>query len=196
MLKNLTYIEWIENIGVFFGYICVVLTAIENIWCWPTGIISVFAYIIFYYKLKLYANMVLHVVYLVACLMGWYQWLHVRPDNSTLQISYTKKKHFLPLTVVTLLMFLIVGIVTATFTNDVMPFEDSLLMALSLTAQWMMNNKLIECWLIWIVTDVIYTVMHYQMGNYKTTSLYAVYVVTATIAYYLWKRSIRKTTTR
>jgi len=32
--------EFIELTAVVFGFICVVLTIRQNIWCWPTGLVQ------------------------------------------------------------------------------------------------------------------------------------------------------------
>ena len=52
---------WIEAIGVVFGLICVWLTVRQNIWCWSTGLVQVALYILIFYCVKLYSDLVLHV---------------------------------------------------------------------------------------------------------------------------------------
>ncbi len=192
MFDHLTYIDYIEITGVVFGFICVILTAIENIWCWPTGIVSVIAYIYFYYHQTLYVNVFLHIFFLVACVIGWYQWLYGGENKTKLLVTATNKKHLWKLAAITLGMFLIFGVLSDYVSNDKLPYLDALLASMSFTAQWMMNHKLAECWIIWIVTDIIYAGMHFQMHNYPSFLLYVSYIITATSAYYLWKRSIKK----
>ncbi len=192
MLSNLTFIDYIELTGVVFGFICVVLTAKENIWCWPTGIISVVAYIYFYYEQTLYVNVLLHIFFLVACVVGWYQWLYGGKGSTKLQTSRIKKKHLWKLAVITLAMFLFTGVLSDYITNDKLPYVDALLASMSFTAQWMMNSKWVECWIVWLVTDVVYTGMHIYIEKYPTALLYASYVIIAAIAYKMWLQSSKK----
>lgn len=188
-------ISYIEITGVVFGFLCVWLTAIENIWCWPTGIISVIAYIYFYYEQTLYLNVLLHVFFLAASIAGWYQWLYGGKDKTKLEISHINPKHIWKLIVLTFVLFIFLGVLSDYSTNDKLPYIDALLTSMSFTAQGMMNFKFVECWLVWLATDTIYAVMHFQMKNYPSFLLYASYIITATVAYYLWKRSIKNAET-
>lgn len=182
----------IEVTGAVFGLLSVILTAKENIWCWPTGIISVLAYILFYYQQTLYASMLLQVFFLFACIQGWYQWLYGGENKTRLRISRTHKKHFWILAGITLFFFVLMGVLSDFYTNDKMPYLDALLTSMSFTAQWMMNNKLIECWPLWIVIDILYAGMHYKMKTYPSFILYVSYIVTASAAYYMWIQSFKR----
>jgi nicotinamide mononucleotide transporter len=189
MPYNLSYIE---VVGVVFGLICVILTAKESIWCWPTGIISVVFYGYFYYQQTLYVNVLLHIFYLAACIVGWYQWLYGGKNSTELKIVRTTKKHLLELSIVTLFMFVFLGIISSKITNNKMPYTDALLASMSFTAQWMMNKKLAENWWVWISVDAIYSIVHFQNQNYPSFLMYSAYVIIASIGYYLWIQSIKK----
>ena len=65
----------LEFIGVIFGIACVVLNAMENIWGWPTGLVSVAIYIFIFLDAKLYADFVLNIFFFVTGVYGWYYWL-------------------------------------------------------------------------------------------------------------------------
>jgi len=61
-----------EVVGVVFGFIAVWLTVRESLWCWPTGLVYVAAFVIVFHQARLYANMGLQVVYGILCVYGWY----------------------------------------------------------------------------------------------------------------------------
>lgn len=186
-------LNYIETIGAVFGIISVILTAKESLWCWPTGIVSVILYGIFYYQQTLYASMYLQVVYLIYCVIGWYQWLYGGTNKTRLLVSKTKVKHLWQLAAITLIMFLVMGFLFDKKSDDDQPYMDSFVTALSFVAQWMMNNKLLESWLLWILADVFYAIMHLQRENYPSFLMYVVLVISAVVGYYLWKKSIKKT---
>jgi nicotinamide mononucleotide transporter len=183
--------SYIEIAGALFGFICVLLSAKENIWCWPTGIVSVVLYGIFYYQQTLYASMYLQIFFLVFCILGWYQWLYGGENKTILKISNTPKKHLWKLIAITLGMFVVMGFIFDTESNDELPYLDSLVTAMSFTAQWMMNNKYTESWLLWIVTDIIYSVMHFQLHNFPSFLMYVSYVISASAGYYLWRKTLK-----
>ncbi len=185
-------LSYIEVVGVFFGIVCVILTAKESLWCWPTGIISVIFYGIFYYQQTLYVNVLLHIFYFIACIIGWHKWLYGGENKTELKIAHTTKKHLLELGIITVFMFIFSGMISSKITNDKMPYTDALLASMSFTAQWMMNKKLAENWWVWILVDAIYSVVHFQNHNYPSFLMYSAYVIIASIGYYLWMKSLKK----
>jgi nicotinamide mononucleotide transporter len=42
--------DYYEIFAVVFGLVSVLLTVRENIWCWPTGIVSVSLYVVVFYN--------------------------------------------------------------------------------------------------------------------------------------------------
>jgi nicotinamide mononucleotide transporter len=186
-------LNYIETIGAIFGIILVVLTARESLWCWPTGIVSVVLYGFFYYQQTLYASMYLQVFYLISCIVGWYQWLYGGNNKTRLQVSKTKANHLWQLVAITVFMFLVMGLLFDKKSNDDQPYLDSFVTALSFVAQWMMNHKLLESWFLWIIADVVYAIMHLQRENYPSFLMYVILVVSAVVGYFMWKKSIKKT---
>jgi nicotinamide mononucleotide transporter len=78
---------WIEAIAVVFGLVCVLLTIRQSIWCWPTGLVQVALYIFIFYRVRLYSKLVLHVIYVLLLVCGWYHWLHGGRDQGKLEVS-------------------------------------------------------------------------------------------------------------
>src|SRR6478609_3629214 len=65
-----------EIIGTISGLAGVWLAARQNFWTWPVGLVSVVAYTIFFFQIKLYADMGLQVFFAGASLYGWDEWLY------------------------------------------------------------------------------------------------------------------------
>src|SRR4051794_17797311 len=64
----------LEKIAVAFGLANVVLTVLQNIWCWPVGVVMVSLYIYIFFEAKLYSDAALNVFFLVMQFYGWYHW--------------------------------------------------------------------------------------------------------------------------
>ncbi|MER3523203.1 MAG: hypothetical protein C4326_03850 [Ignavibacteria bacterium] len=77
----------LELIGVLFGLLTVYDSMKQNILTWPTGIVSVSAFGILFYSIKLYADMCLQVFFLWSCIQGWYFWQHNGKQRTPLTIS-------------------------------------------------------------------------------------------------------------
>lgn len=69
------------------GLLCVWLTIVRNIWCWPTGLIQVILYIFIFYRVRLYSDLILQVIYVFMQLYGWRHWLRGGRDRSELPVS-------------------------------------------------------------------------------------------------------------
>ncbi|MCE6983890.1 nicotinamide riboside transporter PnuC, partial [Pseudomonas frederiksbergensis] len=69
----------LELFAAVLGVIAVWLTAKQNPWCWPIGLVMVLLYTWVFYDVKLYSDMLLQLVYAVLQLYGWWQW--TRPDS-------------------------------------------------------------------------------------------------------------------
>ena len=80
-------VDPIEVAAAAFGIASVYLSARQNVWNWPLGIINVALYIIVFYGAKLYADMGLQAVYVVLAAYGWWHWLHGGANHGTLPVS-------------------------------------------------------------------------------------------------------------
>ena len=68
----------IELVATVFGIAGVVLTVRRNVLCWPVGLVQVGLYLWVFYEAKLYSDVLLHAVYVVLCLYGWWAWTRRR----------------------------------------------------------------------------------------------------------------------
>ena len=72
--------------------------------------------------------------------------------------------------------------------NDAAPFLDGLTTVLSLCAQWLLNQKRIENWLVWIAADVLYVWLYLQRRLYLTAALYFVFILMCVAGLTRWRR--------
>ncbi|HJU67334.1 MAG TPA: nicotinamide riboside transporter PnuC [Gemmatimonadaceae bacterium] len=181
----------IEVTAAAFGIASVYLSARQNVWNWPLGIINVALYIYVFYNAKLYADMGLQAVYVVLAAYGWWHWLHGGANRGTLRVSRMPTREIILLGVA-----FVVGTATLTTflaraTDASLPFADSALTAASLVAQYMMTRKYVECWLVWIVADVAYVAMFIYKSLWPTAGLYLVFAVLAVVGWRQWRASLR-----
>lgn len=183
---------WIEAIAVVFGLICVWLTIRQNIWCWPTGLIQVALYIVIFYRVKLYSDLILHVIYVVMQLYGWHHWLNGGGNRNALAITVLGIHARLVWPVIALLGTLGWGYFMATFTNAAVPYGDAFTTIASLIAQWLMARKRLESWFFWISVDVVAIGIYWHKGLQLTSGLYAIFLVLATLGWFTWRKSLRE----
>jgi nicotinamide mononucleotide transporter len=185
-------IDPIEAAAVAFGIASVFLSARQNVWNWPLGIVNVALYIIVFYEAKLYADMGLQAVYVVLAAYGWWHWLHGGANHGTLRVSRVPVRE----TIVLALAFAVGTAALSSFlaraTDASLPLADSALTAASLVAQYMMTRKYVECWLVWIAADVAYVAMFIYKSLWLTAGLYLVFCVLAVAGWRHWRASLRE----
>ena len=187
-----------EALGFTTGVLCVWMTAVEDVWNFPIGIVNSAFYIVIFYRSALYADFGLFVLYIVLGLHGWYLWLyggrHRRaegpsPDETgtVLRVERADRTDLLNSAAV-----LAAGLPLWAFlrhVNGFAPFMDALLTVASIVAQLMLNRKRLENWLVWIAADVLYVGLYAYKELYLTAVLYAIYLALAVGGYRTWKRS-------
>src|SRR5918999_797650 len=162
----------IEVIAAVFGAASVYLSAHQNVWNWPLGIINVTLYIFVFYEAKLYADMGLQAVYIVLAAYGWWHWLHGGTNRGTLRVSRVPTREIILLTLAFVAGTATLATLLARLTDASLPLADSALTAASLVAQYMMTRKHVECWLVWLAADVAYVAVFIHQSLWPTVGLY------------------------
>jgi nicotinamide mononucleotide transporter len=179
-----------EAAAALITLVSIWLTARENIWCWPTGVVSVVMYFWIFWEAKLYANAWLQVIYLFLCLLGWYEWLHGGKHREELRVSRTPAWGWILTIVFGVAVTALVGWTMKRYTNASMPYSDAATTAFSVAAEAMTTQKWIENWLLWIVIDGVTTWMLLVQKLYASTLLYASFIALAVFGWIEWRKSL------
>lgn len=182
----------LEIAAVVFTLANVWLAVKQNIWTWPTGIASVILYGIVFYHSRIYSNAALQIVYLALSIHGWYEWLHGGADHGELHVRKTTVRQWAGCIGAAIVLTAVIFWMLRWANHATFPFWDALTTALSLVGQWMMNEKLLENWLVWLLVDIIYVPM-FAFGHLVATAvLYGVFCVLAIRGYIEWKQSLAR----
>jgi nicotinamide mononucleotide transporter len=184
--------HYIEIFGALTGLLYIYFSIKENILLWPTGIISSAVYIYVFFNSKFYADMSLQVYYLIISIYGWILWAKgsQKDTDDNLPITKTPKKIYFTLFLITLALFIVIGIILDKATDSPLPYWDSFTTSLSITATWMLAKKYIEQWHIWIIVDSVSAALYIYKGLYPTVILFIVFTTMAVVGYLQWKKSL------
>lgn len=180
----------LELVGVVTGVLYVVLNIRQQIWCWPVGLVSVTAYLVVFYDVRLYADMGLQAVYIVLSVYGWYYWLHGGAAHEAAPVRRVTRSEAAALAAVGVLATVALGFGLARYTDADLPYWDATTTVWSLVAQWLTSKKILENWPVWIAVDTLYVGIYVYKGLYLTAGLFAAYLILAVTGYFAWKKTL------
>lgn len=196
--------SYLEFFGVVFGLLAVALSAKANIWSWPIGVVNVVLAFFFYYQIQLYPDMVLQVFFCVTNLIGWWRWANPRPEEENrkreLKVSKMKFSQFILIAFIGLIGTYFFGylasnlhawIPTLFSLPSSFPYADSFILVMSIVTTFLMIQKKIECWVLWIIIDVIATVLYFVKGAKFYSVEYLVLTLLAAFGLWHWIKEYR-----
>lgn len=169
----------------------VYLAAREKMINFLFGAVGVLLYFFIFYQAKLYADMMLQLVFFSLQFHGAYHWYFKKGTAQTPVVSLLNRAgigEMIQLSVATMLLFCVLAYILKNYTDSTTVMIDALTTAMSLTAQWMLNRKILETWIVWIVIDVISIEMYAIKSLHITTVLMFIYLGLAILGYSRWRK--------
>lgn len=190
-------IERYELLGLIFGLMAVWYLIKESVLTWPAGILYVLVSFVVFWRIQLYGDLLLHVVFLVLNIYGWYFWIFGKHENEEdLPITVYGFKQNMFILLMTLLGIFAFGYflenihrIWPHIPKAALPYWDSTTSMLSVTGIWLMTKKKIENWYYWFAVDVLASGIYFYKGIYFYSFLYGVYIAMAVAGYLAWRKS-------
>ena len=212
----------LEFIAALFGVISVFYARKENILVFPTGIISTAIYVYLLSQWSLYGDLIINIYYTLMSIYGWYMWHKVMgEDNHHISISRTNMIDkfkaigiFIFTSVFVIIVYRYYNVmpnqldftesvsyawqnITSGNLNDfrvATPFLDTFTTGIFFAAMWLMANKKLESWTLWIIGDVVSIPLYFVKGYGFTGIQYAIFLVIAVMGYAEWRNQIKQKT--
>lgn len=178
-----------ETLGFVTGLICVLLVVRENPWNFPIGIANNLVFLILFFEARLFADAGLQIVYAILGVHGWHAWLRGGAKRTRLHVSQVPGR----IAVLSLPIFIAgaaVLVLALRALSGAAPVLDSSTTMLSLVAQYWLNRKYLENWILWMIADLIYIYLYVTRGLYLTAALYAVFFVLCCMGWRQWKKTL------
>ena len=210
----------LEFMAALFGVISVFYARKENILVFPTGIISTVIYVYLLSQWSLYGDLIINIYYTLMSIYGWYQWHKVVGDQQEhIAISRTTTKDKIQAFGIFAFTSLFVIYVYRYFnvmTNNlgfgesvsyawqhmssgnlqefrkVTPFLDTFTTGVFFAAMWLMANKKIENWILWIAGNIVSIPLYFVKGYGFTGVQYMIFLFLAIMAYFNWRELIKQ----
>lgn len=186
--------NWFEFVGTWTGLVCVWLSRTQNVLCWPWGIISAGAFGFFFSQIGLPGQQWLNWGYFFLIqIWAWRQWVVGGSKEKELLVTKLSSMgrvitFVAVITFTTILYFLIYSLVP----GSLYPVLDALVVAATVTAQYLMGLKKIESWVLWLgPVNLLSITLFYIAGAYLIMALYVAFFIHALFALRTWGSELK-----
>ena len=193
--------SYIEFFGTILGLISVWLATKANIHTWSIGILNVIAFFVIYYQVQLYSDMFLQIYFFAMSIYGWWNWKSINnTGKGSMEISALASRSRIIYLLIILIGFVSLGFVISNIHSyystifskpAAYPYTDALTTILSIVATILMAQKKIECWILWIIVDLISIYLYSTKGIIFISIEYIIFLILATIGMFDWLKYLK-----
>jgi nicotinamide mononucleotide transporter len=180
--------HWLELVGALTAALGIWLTTRRLLICWPVVLISIFIYMVVFFRAGLFSDALLQVFFVVFTIYGWWNWWRGVREEGEVRV--------VPLALPSMATALVLGLAgsfllgtLAKRLHAALPYLDAVLMSYSLVASWWQARKHIANWWLWIIVDVVYVGEYLYKDLWPTALLYAAFVPLAVLGLRDWRRA-------
>ncbi len=209
----------LEFVAAFLGILSVFYAKKENIKVYPTGVISTALYIFLLYRWQLFGDLIINVYYTMMSIYGWYMWAKIVDDNSRSKLTISKltmRDYLVSFSIFIISSFFVLFVYfhynvisnemnflqTINFVwmhitsgsalefRKITPYLDTFTTGAAFAAMWMMANKKLESWILWIAVNTVSIPLYFVKGFGFTGIQYFVFLILAFSGYSAWRKSL------
>ncbi|MDO1512572.1 nicotinamide riboside transporter PnuC [Maribacter confluentis] len=182
----------LEITAVIFGLLSVWFSKQNNIWVYPTGLLSTSIFVYLLFKWGLLGDMLINVYYFIMSLYGWYIWTRKIDETHVTPITtVTKREHIISLLIfLTTIVFVYIVYQVFDKWNSWTAYVDTITTAIFFVGMWLMAKRKVENWIYWIIGDIISVPLYFYKGFTFTSFQYLIFTILAIYGYNAWKKNI------
>lgn len=185
-------VNWLELFAVITSYACTYLGVKQKRFNYVVAVVTVTSYCILFWQWGLISSMLVQIYLLPTVIYGWFRW---GKDTVTRPVRHVQPRWIVVYLGVTAILY--VGAVwLTTLLGATSTFWDSAILALTILAQFLLDNKRVETWIIWAILNVIAIGVYFDTGLYLAAIQYVFFLANAFYGYYEWNKSMTKNMAR
>lgn len=183
----MSFVKILEISGLVIGLLYLYLEFKAYKGFWFVGMLMNIIGFTVYYSSGLFGECALEIFYFSAAIYGVSKWFFkVGKQKKELAISRISSKTVIILGCILIPLYFIVLWFLIRFTPSTVPYFDALSVSLSLIGYYIMSNKYVEHWLVWIGVDFLVCALSIYKGIPFYAALYACYCIVAGFGFKNW----------
>jgi nicotinamide mononucleotide transporter len=183
-------VNYLEVFAVFTSYVCTYLCVRERRINYPIGAISNAAYSLLFYSFGLMGSAVVTAYLTLSLAYGWFRW---NRDEETKPVGFVAAKWW-PVYIVATLVAAAGGLAIYNFTGAPLVGTDVAVMALSVLAQFLLDNKKMENWIVWALVNVFAIYTYISAGLSLVAFQYVFFLLNTVYGWVTWRNSMKDQT--
>jgi len=187
----ITTVSPLEAFAVLTSYSCTYLCVRERRINYPIGAVSNAAYALLFYSFGLMGSAVVTAYLTISLVYGWFRW---KDDSNTKPVAFVEAKWWPVYILATALAFL-GGFGLYHLLGAAVVWTDLAVMAGSILAQFLMDNKKMESWIVWAIVNVFAIYTYMTSGLFIAGVQYIFFLGNAFYGWYCWNKSRKATIT-
>ena len=186
---------WVEIVSAALGLSCVFLAGRNSKYNFYVGYVyNVFLFVLFLHR-HLYSAMILQPISLAINAYGHWRWTHPKEDERSAADSGRLKVGNIPPRHLALYVLAVLGAAVAwtfvlkyAFDDPTNPWLDSLMLMLTLCAQYLSARKYWECWIVWLLVNMGNATLYILSGLYIMPVVSALYIANGVWSLVSWRK--------
>ncbi len=172
-----------------FNALAILLAGRNSVHTWWTGIVGAVLFGWVFFASRLYADTTLQVFFVATSVVGWWSWLHGAGDRE-LPVRTTPPRVLGAIALAGVVVAMGYALLLHRFTDAYAPVPDSIVLAFSVIAQFLLMARRLENWWGWLLVNTIAVPLYLSRGLYLTAVLYSGFWVNAVVSLRHWRRQL------
>lgn len=189
--EQIVHTSLIQWLALGFGVAEVLLAKKNSIWLYPTGIISVLLWMFLLLDVKLYAEVLLNIYYLVMSVYGWIIWKK-RKQEAENQVSWSSNNELTIAVLISVIGFGVLYLVLRHFTDSDVPLFDAFVSATAWAGMWLLAKRKIENWIFLNISNIVAIPLLFHKKLPLMACLTTFLFTVAIFGFFDWKKIIDK----
>jgi nicotinamide mononucleotide transporter len=178
--------SWGDLAGFATGITCVWLAARAIIWNFHFGILNAAILGLVFLQQRLFADASLQIVFIVLNARGLQAWRAGQQLSEAAPVFRITRsdtvRSMLAIACMVPVLWWVLGLMKGSA-----PLVDACVTSLSIVAQWLLNRRVLENWIWWIVVDLISIPLYVSRGLPLIAVLYVVFLLICLQGYVRWR---------
>lgn len=181
-------VNYLEVFAVLTAYSCTFLCVVERRINYPIGAVSNAAFSLLFFQYGLYASSITTGYLTFALIYGWFRW---SSDADTRPVTRVQLA-WVPLYILATFAFYVIALAIVNAVGGTLATTDTAILIGTMLAQFLLDNKKIETWFVWMAVNVFAIYTYANVGLQLTSLQYVLFLANAFYGLWMWKQSMNK----